>query len=96
MPVVGRTSRAVHLVWTSSSGWTTASVALVVVQSALPLVQLYLLKLIVDAVAGLVRTGEGASFQRIGWLLGLAAAAALLGAVCRSLAGLVAEGRPGR
>ena len=93
MPVVGRTSRAIHLVWTSSSGWTAASVALVVVQSVLPLVQLYLLKLIVDAVAGLVRTGEGAAFERIGWLLGLAAAAALLGALCRSLAGLVAEGQ---
>src|SRR6185295_16959344 len=67
-------------------------VALLLVQSALPLVQLYLLKLIVDAVAGMVRAGEGESFQRIGWLLGLAAAA-LLGAICRSLAGLVAEGQ---
>ena len=43
-----------RLVWTSSAGWTSASIALVVVQSVLPLVQLYLLKLIVDAVAGLV------------------------------------------
>ena len=66
MPAVGRTSRAIRLVWTSSPGWTAASVALVVVQSVLPLVQLYLLKLIVDAVAGLVRTGEGAAFERIG------------------------------
>jgi len=85
--------RAVRLVWTSSPGWTTASIALVVVQSGLPLVQLYLLKLIVDAVAGLVRADEGAAFQRIAWLVGFAAAAALLGAICRSLAGLVAEGQ---
>ena len=93
MPAFGRMSRAVRLVWTSSPGWTTASIALVVVQSGLPLVQLYLLKLIVDAVAGLVRADEGAAFQRIAWLVGFAAAAALLGAICRSLAGLVAEGQ---
>lgn len=85
--------RAVRLVWTSSPGWTTASVALVVVQSGLPLVQLYLLKLIVDDVAGLVRADGGAAFQRIAVLVGLAAAAALLAAICRSLAGLVAEGQ---
>jgi len=85
--------RAVRLVWTSSPGWTLASAALVVVQSVLPLVQLYLLKLIVDAVAGLGGADGGAVFQRIAVLLSLAAAAALVGAVCRSLAGLVAEGQ---
>jgi len=85
--------RAVRLVWTSSPGWTTASIALVVVQSGLPLVQLYLLKLIVDDVAGLVRADGGAAFQRITVLVGVAAAAALLAAICRSLAGLVAEGQ---
>ena len=37
--------------------------------------------------------GRRRAFQRIAVLLGLAAAAALLGAVCRSLAGLVAEGQ---
>ena len=85
--------RAVRLVWTSSPGWTTASIALVVIQSGLPLVQLYLLKLIVDDVAGLVRADGGAAFQRIAVLVGLAATAALLAAICRSLAGLVAEGQ---
>lgn len=89
----GRTWRAVRLVWSSSPGWTVASIVLVVAQSGLPLVQLYLLKLLVDAVAGLVRTDPGAAFRHIAVLLGLAAAAALLGAVCRSLAGLVAEGQ---
>jgi ATP-binding cassette subfamily B protein len=89
----GRMWRAVRLVWTSSPGWTSASIALVIVQSGLPLVQLYLLKLIVDAVAGLVQTGEGVVFQRIAVLLAFAAGAALLGAICRSIAGLVAEGQ---
>ncbi len=82
-----------HLVWTSGPGWTLASVALVFAQSVLPLVQLYLLKLIVDAVAGLVKADAGAAFEPIAVLLALAAAAALLAAVCRSLAGLVAEGQ---
>lgn len=84
--------RAVRLVWMSSPGWTTVSVALVVVQSSLPLVQVYLLKLIVDAVAGAVRA-ESVPFERIAGLVALAAAAALLGATCRSLAGLVTEGQ---
>jgi ATP-binding cassette, subfamily B, bacterial len=85
--------RAVRLVWTSGSGWTAASVALVVVQSALPLVQLYLLKLIVDAVAGFIKATGASDFRPIVTLVGLAAAAALIGALSRSLAGLVAEGQ---
>lgn len=91
-PALGQTWRAVRLVWASGSGWTAASIALLLLQSALPLVQLYLLKLIVDAVAGLV-TGGGADFQPIAILVGLAGAAALVAAICRSLAGLVAEGQ---
>jgi ATP-binding cassette, subfamily B, bacterial len=93
MPAFARMWRAVGLVWTSGSGWTAASVALVIVQSGLPLLQLYLLKLIVDAVAGLVHGDGGADFRPIAILVGLAAAASLLGAICRSLAGLVAEGQ---
>src|SRR5918996_535073 len=93
VPVFGRTWRAVRLVWSSSPGWMLASLALVVVQSGLPLLQLYLLKLIVDAVAGDLRADAGAAFQRIAVLLAFAAAAALTAALCRSLAGLVAEGQ---
>jgi len=92
-PALDRTWRAVRLVWASGPRWTIASVALVFVQSALPLVQLYLLKLLVDAVAGAVTTDVGAAFPRIALLLGLAAGAALLGALSRSLAGLVNEGQ---
>ena len=91
MPVFARTWRAVRLVWTASPGWTTASAALVLAQSALPLVQLYLLKLIVDEVAGLVRADAAGAFSRIAVLVAVAAAAALAGAVCRSLAGVVGE-----
>jgi ATP-binding cassette subfamily B protein len=94
VPALRRTWRAIRLVWTSSPGWTTASIALVVVQGGLPLVHLYLLKLIVDSVTGLVQGGHGvADFRPIATLVGLAAAAALLSALCRSVAGLVAEGQ---
>jgi ATP-binding cassette subfamily B protein len=93
VPALGRTWRAVRLVWTSSPGWMLASLALVVFQSGLPLAQLYLLKLIIDAVAGAVTGDAAVPFQRIVVLLALAAGAALLTALCRSLAGLVAEGQ---
>ena len=92
-PALGRLWRAVRLVWASSPGWTTASIALVVVQSGLPLAQLYLLKLIVDAVADAARTDATIAFPHIATLIAFAAAAALLGAIARSLAGLVTEGQ---
>jgi ATP-binding cassette subfamily B protein len=90
---LARTWRALRLVWASGPGWTAASAVLVFVQSVLPLVQLYLLKLIVDAVAGLVGSGPTSSFRPIAVLVALAAATALVGAACRSLANLVAEGQ---
>ena len=93
MSAVSRMLRAVRLVWTSSASWTSASTALIVVQSILPLIQLYLLKLIVDSVAHQLGAGEATAFPRIAWLLAFAAATALLAAVCRSIAGLVAEGQ---
>jgi ATP-binding cassette, subfamily B, bacterial len=93
LPAAARLWRAVRLVWASGRGWTAASVALVAVQSGLPLVQLYLLKLIIDGVTGLMRPEGVADFRPIGVLVSLAAGAALLAAAARSLAGLVAEGQ---
>ena len=93
MPSLARTWWALRLVRTSGPGWTLASAALVFVQGILPLAQLYLLKLIVDAVAGAVRDAEGAAFPQIASLVGIAAGVALVGATSRSVAGLVAEGQ---
>jgi ATP-binding cassette subfamily B protein len=93
--VLANTWRAVRMVWASEPAWTVASIALVIVQSGLPLVQLYLLKLIVDAVAGVFGGGSPDGFRTIGLLVVLAATAALFGAICRSLSGLVAEGQAG-
>ena len=84
--------RAVRFVWQSAKGPTLANGALVVVQGVLPLLPLYLLKLMVDAVtAGLAAPDKGAAFRHVLWLVGLMAAATLLTYVIRLLAGLISE-----
>jgi ATP-binding cassette subfamily B protein len=82
----------VGLVWRSSPAWTLASGGLVLVQGVLPLASLYLVKLVVDAVAaGLESPGADGSFSRVAVLIGWAAGVAFLGSLCRALAGLVGE-----
>ena len=83
---------ALRLVWQSAPGWTVASLALVVIQGALPLASLYLMKLVVDAVTtGLLAADKGAAFEQVALLIGLTGGVALVSALCRSLAGLVSE-----
>ncbi len=84
--------RAVRLVWHSAPGWTAASAALMVVQGILPLVALYLMKLIVDAIAAGIASPESINaFSGMARLIGLAACVALTGALCQSLSGIVKE-----
>jgi ATP-binding cassette subfamily B protein len=84
--------RALRFVWQSTKGWTLANGALTVVQGVLPLLQLYLMKLTVDAVAeGLAGPDKGAALRRVLLLVGLLGAAALLMHLFRLLAGLVSE-----
>ena len=45
-----RFDRAVGFVWQAGPGWTVANSVLILIQGVLPLLALYLLKLIVDAV----------------------------------------------
>ncbi|MBM4467492.1 MAG: ABC transporter ATP-binding protein [Chloroflexi bacterium] len=83
---------ALRLVWQSAPGWTMASLALLVVQGALPLVSLYLTKLVVDAVTtALASPDKGAAFGQVALLIGFMGGVALVGALCRSIAGLVSE-----
>jgi ATP-binding cassette subfamily B protein len=82
--------RALHLVWQSAPSWTVASIALLVLQGILPLLSLYLSKLIVDAVStGLTTTEKTAALGRIMALVILAGAIALIGNLCGSLVKLV-------
>jgi ATP-binding cassette subfamily B protein len=55
--------RAINLVWQSGPRWTMASVALILIQGLLPLLALYLMKLIVDAVTvGVTAADKTAAF----------------------------------
>jgi ATP-binding cassette subfamily B protein len=84
--------RALRLVWQSAPGWTAANFALILVQGLLPLVGLYLMKLIVDGVtAGITSPDKALAIKRVLVFILLAAAVALLGALCRSLAEIVKE-----
>ena len=84
--------RALALVWQSGPKWMMASVALLVVQGALPLLSLYLMKMVVDAVAmGLAGSDRGLDFGRVAFFIGLTGVVTLVNMFCRSIAGLVSE-----
>ena len=86
--------RALRFVWQSAKGWTIANGVLLVVQGLLPLLPLYLMKLMVDAVtAGLVAPDKDAAFGQVLFLIALMAAVALFSALTRSIAGLVGQGQ---
>ena len=82
--------RALRLVWDCGPLMTVVTVALVLLQGLLPLAGLYLMKLVVDTVAGgLAGPDKEIAFGSLGLLIGLLGAVALLEAVFLSLARLV-------
>jgi ATP-binding cassette subfamily B protein len=84
--------QAAALVWESAPSWTAAAAGLVMLQGALPLVNLYLIKLIVDSVtAGVTSTDKEAAVWHILLLISLAGGAAILAAACRSASTVVSE-----
>ena len=87
-----RLERALALVWKTAAGWTTASTILVLLQAGLPLVQLYLMKLTVDAVTlGIAAPDKQAVAGRVIWLVIFTGAAALAGVVLASAAKVVGQ-----
>jgi ATP-binding cassette subfamily B protein len=81
---------ALRLVWQSSPGWTIARVALVAVQGILPLLSIYLAKLIVDTVAAGITTPDKAiAFRQVMLFLVLAGAVTIFTMLCTSLTELV-------
>jgi len=87
-----RLDRAVRFVWQAARGWTMASVALVVIQGALPLLTLYLMKLIVDSVTfALGAPDKIAAFRHVALLIGFAAGVAILNSLFQQIAGLIKE-----
>ena len=83
--------RAVSIVWRSSPALALANIGLLLLQGVLPVLSLYLLKLTIDSLEGMVTGTGGESFGHTALLIGLMGGAALLTAVARSLSGLVSN-----
>jgi ATP-binding cassette subfamily B protein len=84
--------RALRFVWQSAKGWTVANGALTAVQGILPLLPLYLMKLMVDAItAAHAAPDKGAAFRHVLLLGGLMGAVTLLASLIRLIAGVVSE-----
>ena len=81
-----RLGRAIRLVWHTAPRWTLVNAALVVVQGAVPLASLYVMKRVLDAVAAGVGSGaaRGAVHPVVVWILA-AGGVALLAAFARLL-----------
>lgn len=81
-----RLGRALRLVWQTAPRWTLVNAALVVVQGAVPLASLYVMKRVLDAVAGGVGAPSrtGAIHGVIVWIVA-AAGVALVAAFARLL-----------
>lgn len=84
--------QALRLVWQCARGLTIANATLVVFQGALPILQLYLLKLIVDQVTAAVGASDkAAAFGKVLFLVVLTGLASLVGALSRALAEIIKE-----
>lgn len=84
--------RALRFVWQSTKGSTIANGVLLVVQGVLPLLPLYLMKLMVDAVtAGVAAPDKGVALRHVLLLVGFMGAATLFASLIRLIAGLVSE-----
>ncbi len=87
-----RIDRALRLVWGCAHRLTLATYLLQILQGTLPLLALYLMKLVVDAVTqGWTEPDHGAVLHRVTILIVLAGLVALVGIVLRNLSNLVDE-----
>ena len=83
---------ALGFVWQASPGWTLASVGLQTLLGLIPLVSLYLLKLIVDTVATVYEEKSGAAaFEEVIIFIVLAGVVAFVSAALSSIAELVKD-----
>ena len=85
-----RLDLALRFVWQSTPGWTIANLVFVVIQGPLPLISLYLMKLMIDRVTGGMTAADPESmFQDVAVIVVLMGAVSLLTSVIGSFAGLV-------
>lgn len=91
--------RAINLVWQSTPLWTTLSLILLLIQGLLPLLSLYLMKLIIDAVTAGISGGNNiiissikqSAFSQVLLFVALAGLTALFADLCRSLSSYASE-----
>lgn len=85
-----RIDLALRFVWQSTRGWTIANLVLVVIQGPLPLLSLYLMKLLVDGVTtGLKSSGGSGTFRHVLWIVIAMGAVNLVSSLIGLVAGLV-------
>jgi ATP-binding cassette subfamily B protein len=91
-PRILQLGRALRFVWQSTKGWTIANGALIAIQGVLPLLPLYLMKLMVDAItAAHAAPDKGIAFRHVLLLGGLMGAVTLFSSLFRLIAGVVSE-----
>lgn len=84
--------RVLALVWKAAPGWTLANAALLSLQAGLPLLQLYLMKLTVDAVAaGILAPEKTSAIRLVVMLVCLTGAAVLAADLFSSIARVVGQ-----
>ncbi|HAZ44445.1 MAG TPA: ABC transporter ATP-binding protein [Cyanobacteria bacterium UBA11369] len=82
--------RALRLVWESGSGWTIARGMLLVVQGTLPLLSLYLSKLLVDSVTqGLAAADKEVAFRQVLLLICLIGIVVLASAIFQAIGSII-------
>lgn len=87
-----RIDRALRMVWQAGKGWTIGSLVVLMVQGLLPLLALYLMKLIVDAVSmAITAPNASASIRSIIVLISMAGLVALFTAFFQQLATVIKE-----
>ena len=89
---VFRIDRAFRFVWRASPGWTVLNTFLAILQGLLPLLSLYLIKLIVDTITSAVQSDYSeVVFREIVFLVALATGAALVQAAFSRLTAYATE-----
>lgn len=87
-----RLDRALRFVWQAGPGWTISSLAIVFLQGLLPLLTLYLMKLIVDGVIFAIGAADKvAAFRDVVLLIILAGVVALVNALLQLIGAYVKE-----
>jgi ATP-binding cassette, subfamily B, bacterial len=88
---------ALRFVWSAAPGWTIAQIALLLLQGFLPLGNLYITKLIIDAIAsGITSANRDSLFSHLLWLLGGMALISILSAITTALAEFVSAAQSQR